>query len=440
MASGFGFGVQLLNQILMIPFFLTIWGVKEYGDWILLTTIAGMFTMTDAGLSSVTQNQFVIEYAQKKENTCRSLLTNNLLLISIVAFFSLISCCIFVFCFDIRRELGLHVVDTLTAQCVFLIMTTNIFVKMMGSVIDSIFRANSQMHKSILIGQINTILNLAAIIIGLTILHSMIMIACLSFLADASILIYKYHYTQKIFPYFPKWEYIDKHLFKKLLLPSISFMSYPISNAIIIQGFTLLVNKFIGAEAMVAYNTIRTLTSFVKKIVSMIQVSVWPEYSIAYGKGDINRMRELHRRAFSIAFPLTIISCSFIMIFGEYIYKIWTNGKIEFNFALALAFCLLTIARNIWDTSNVVMVATNKHMRFSIYYLLSSVAALFISVVAIQLYNNVTIFVYSQLIIDIILCYYVIKAAMQLTDDNVISFLTPSFMLKVRDSIFLKRY
>ena len=35
---------------------------------------------------------------------------------------------------------------------------------------------------------------------------------------------------------------------------------------------------------MVGYNTIRTLTSFVRKIINIIQSSIWPEYSIAYGK------------------------------------------------------------------------------------------------------------------------------------------------------------
>lgn len=81
LASGFGFSVQLCNQILIVPFFLTLWGVEEYGDWILLTAIANIFGMTDAGLNSVTQNRFSIDYAQKKYETCRSLLTNNLLLI-----------------------------------------------------------------------------------------------------------------------------------------------------------------------------------------------------------------------------------------------------------------------------------------------------------------------------------------------------------------------
>lgn len=423
LASIFGFGIQMVNQLLLIPFYLTIWGVKEYGDWILLTTIATMFSMTDAGLSSVTQNRFCIDYSQQRYNICNSLLTNNILLITIVSSICLIGAIIYLASFNIINSLGLHVVNIEIAEWVFILMIISVFIKMGNSPLDSIYRATSQAHKAIIINQINTVLNLAAIIIGLFTSKSMLHIAVMTVISDMIISIYKYYDTKKIFRFEIKFKYINRKLFKGLLIPSLTFMNYPLSNIIIYQGFTILVNKFLGAEAMVSYNTIRTLTSFVKKCVSMIQVSVWPEYSIAFGKNDINRMRSLHRKAFSVAVPLTILSCLFILIFGKSIYEIWTNNKIIFNFSLAFSFCLLIIARNIWDTSNVVMVATNKHTRFSTYYLLSSFLALIIAIIFVQIYNNVNSFVYSQLIIDILLAYYVIKEAMKLTHDNIKDFI-----------------
>lgn len=426
-ASSFGFIVQICNQILIIPLFLTLWGVNEYGDWILLTTISSMFLMTDSGLSSVTQNEFCINYAKKQFKTCDSLLTNNFILILIVSILSLIGSFLYIFNFNIIDSLGLSYVDQRTANTVFILMIISVFVKMSSTVLDSIYRANSQAHKGIFIGQINIILNLIAIIVILLLKESMIYIASLSLGVDICILIYKFYSVQKIYNYYPKLSMIDRKLFKSLLMPSITFLSFPISNAIIFQGFTILVNKFMGIESMVAYNTIRTLTSFVKKIVSMIQVSVWPEYSIAYGKKDFPRMRMLHRKAFSIAFPLTIISCLLILFTGEYIYEIWTNHKINFDFSLAFAFCLLLIARNIWDTSNVVMVSTNNHIKFSIYYLIGSIASLLISIIFINIYKSVLVFVYAQLLIDIILCKYVINQAMKLTNDNYIDFIKYSF-------------
>lgn len=293
---------------------------------------------------------------------------------------------------------------------------------MIGTVLDSIYRATSQAYKAILIGQINIILNLIAIISGIVIFHSMIYIAYMFVISDICIVLYKFIKIQSLFPYTPKWKYHDTKLFKELLFPSLAFMGYPISNIMIYQGFTILVNKFLGVEAMVGYNTIRTLTSFVRKIINIIQSSIWPEYSIAYGKNDINRMRNLHRKAFSIAFPLTIIITIFIMIFGKTIYEIWTNNKIAFDYSLAFSFCFLTIIRNLWDTSNVVMIATNKHVQFCSYLFSSSILALVLSITLIQFYKDIEVFVYSQLALDLLLCYHVIKRAMILTNDTASSF------------------
>ena len=422
-ASGFGLIIQICNQILLVPLFLLQWDVSYYGDWIILTSLSLIFQMTDAGLSSVTQNQFSIEYAQKKYTVCKSLLTNNIVLITIIGITCLIGCFFFASLFDMNSILGLNLINETEACIVLLATTASVFIKMEGSVFDSIYRANSQLYKATSITQINILLNTIITIICLFVFDSMVYVALSILIIDIIVLIVRIKKSREIFQYSFHLHSINSRLFKQLLLPSLSFMCFPLSNAIIYQGFTLLVNRFFGAEAMVAYNTIRTLTSFVKRVISMIQSSVWPEYSIAYGRKDVNRMRELHRKAFSLSFPLTIICCVFIMTLGEYVYEVWTAGKITFDYSLSFAFCLLLIARNVWATSNVALVATNKHVRFSIYYLLGAIFSLIISVSVVQMFNFLEIFVYSQLVIDIILCGYVLRQAMLLTEDNMSKFI-----------------
>lgn len=422
-ASGFGLIIQICNQILLVPLFLLQWDVNYYGDWIILTSLSLIFQMTDAGLSSVTQNQFSIEYAQKKYTVCKSLLTNNIILIAIIGTICLVGCFIFASFFDMGSILGLNSIDKTEACIVLLATTASVFIKMEGSVFDSIYRANSQLYKATSITQINILLNTIITIICVFVFDTMVHVALSILIIDIIVLIVRIKKTREIFQYSFHLNSINGRLFKQLLLPSLSFMCFPLSNAIIYQGFTLLVNRFFGAEAMVAYNTIRTLTSFVKRVISMIQSSVWPEYSIAYGRKDVKRMRELHRKAFSLSFPLTIICCVFIMTLGEYVYEVWTAGKITFDYSLSFAFCLLLIARNVWATSNVALVATNKHVRFSIYYLLGAIFSLIISVSVVQMFNFLEIFVYSQLVIDILLCSYVLRQAMLLTEDNMSKFI-----------------
>ena len=403
--------------------FLLRWDINYYGDWVILTSLSMIFQMTDAGLSSVTQNQFSIEYAKKNYNICKSLLTNNIVLITTIGFICLIGCLAFASFFDMSSILRLNIINQTEACIVLLTTTASVFIKMEGSAYDSIFRANYQFYKATSITQINILLNTIVTVICLFVFNTMVYIALLILLIDVIVFIVRVGKTKKLFQYSFSLSLVNGNLFKQLLLPSLSFMCFPLSNAIIYQGFTLLVNKYFGAEAMIGYNTIRTLTSFVKKVISMIQSSVWPEYSLAYGKNDIKRMRELHRKAFALSFPITIFCCVFIMTFGEYVYEIWTAGKITFDYSLSFAFCLLLIARNIWATSNVAMVATNKHVKFSIYYLLGAIGSLIISVLIVQMFDFLEIFVYSQLVIDIILCSYVLQMAMQLTDDSISKFI-----------------
>ena len=438
-ASGFGLIIQICNQILLVPLFLLQWDVSYYGDWIILTSLSLIFQMTDAGLSSVTQNQFAIEYAQKSYKTCKSLLTNNIVLITIIGILCLIGCFVFALSFDMASILGLNIIMGSEACVVLLAITASVFIKMEGSVYDSIYRANSQLYKATSITQVNILLNTIVTIICLFVFDAMVYMALSILVVDVIVLIFRIEKTKKIFQYSFRLSYVDGRLFKQLLLPSLSFMCFPLSNAIIYQGFTLLVNRFFGTEAMVAYNTIRTLTSFVKRVIAMIQSSVWPEYSLAYGRNDVNRMRELHRKAFSLSFPLTIFCCVFIMTLGEYVYEIWTAGKISFDYSLSFAFCLLLIARNIWATSNVALVATNKHVKFSIYYLLGAIFSLVISVSVVQMFNFLEIFVYSQLIIDIILCGYVLRRAMQLTEDRISDFIISPVKLLSQSIYRLKK-
>lgn len=422
LVSGFGLIIQILNQLLLVPLYLMVWDVNYYGDWILLTSLSSIFAMTDAGLSSVTQNQFAIEYPKGNNKICNSLLLNNLILIICVATICIVGCVFFIVEFDCISILKLHVVDTKTAGIVLLATVTSVFVKMMGNVYDSIYRANSKLYIAITITQVNVLLNVIVIVCSLFLFHSMIYVALFVLIVDFSVLVYRALRTRNLFEFSFNLKYLDMGLFKKLLLPSLSFMSFPISNAIIYQGFTFLVNKYFGAASMVEYNTIRTLTSFVKKVVSMIQTSVWPEYSLAYGKNDTMRMRDLHRKAFSLSFPITIFSCICILVGGKYIYEVWTAGKIVFNYSLVFSFCLLLIARNVWTTSSVALLATNKHVRYSTYYLIGSIFSLVISVLLEQKVHYLEMFVYSQLFIDIFLCSYVLNKAMVLTKDHLSDF------------------
>ena len=237
------------------------------------------------------------------------------------------------------------------------------------------------------------------------------------------ILIYLKHWNgRKYFQYKFKLSDVDFKLVKQLIIPSVGFLSFPLGNAIILQGYTLLVNKFFGVESVVLFNTTRTMCNFAKTLLSTVQQSVWPEYSIAYGKKDFSRMRSLHRKTLIISILGMVIIAVGLLIFGPYIYTIWTHGQVEFEYKLMIAFLVVLFFDNLWISSSVTLMATNNHIYLGLWFVLSAGTSLAIAYLIVHYSNSLLFIVYSMLFMHLLMSIYTINKGLKLTKDKLLCY------------------
>ena len=68
--------IRILDQLLLVPFFLTAWGATYYGEWLTLSIVPSILAFSDLGFGSAVSNGFVLAYAsgdkQKAANLYRS--------------------------------------------------------------------------------------------------------------------------------------------------------------------------------------------------------------------------------------------------------------------------------------------------------------------------------------------------------------------------------
>lgn len=317
LANGFGIGVQLLNQIVLVPFYILFWGNELYSDWIVISALTTIFAMSDVGLNNVIQNRFSMKLSEGNRKECDSLLTNNFLLVAASLLITLLGCITFVGIWDITEVMNLHLLNRAQANFVFLILVVKVFVGMFSGIENAIYRATHNASISVYMDQIGN-LAVALLILGCILLKVPVTIMCvLICLPQLILLIVKHFYARKYYCYHFSLFYADWPLFKSVLWPSLSFMAFPLGNTIVLQGYTLVVNGFFGAEAVVLYNTTRTLCNFVKTLLGTLQNSVWPEYSIAYGKKDFARMRHLHRKILKITIAVSFCAGVGILVLGR---------------------------------------------------------------------------------------------------------------------------
>lgn len=274
-ANLFGVGVNLLNQIALVPLFIIYWGNSLYADWLVISAITVIFSMSDIGLNTVIQNRFSIKLSQNDTCECDSLITNNIIIVSGIFAISLLIVGIYILCFNIVDAFGLHIISQNEARLILILIVIRVYLGMYSGIENAIYRATHHNSRCVYADQTAALLNV--IIMALCpILHLQISTMCV-FLCIPPILViaFKRIDSQKYYIYHFSLKSINYTLLKELIKPAIAFLSFPLGNAILLQGFTLIVNKYFGADEVVSYSTTRTMCNFIIILLGTIQTAVW---------------------------------------------------------------------------------------------------------------------------------------------------------------------
>ena len=54
--------IRVMEQLLLIPFFLTAWGAAYYGEWVTLSIIPTVLAFSNLGFGTAAGNSFVLAY------------------------------------------------------------------------------------------------------------------------------------------------------------------------------------------------------------------------------------------------------------------------------------------------------------------------------------------------------------------------------------------
>ena len=415
MAGNFyGVGVNLFSQIVLVPFFITYWGVDLYADWIALTAISSFFSMSDIGLNTVSANQYSICYSKGNEQKCNSLLANNIILILSIWVLCLVIGSIAFKIIDIKNVMNLHIVSSQTGGVALFLLISKIFISMLSSVYTAIYRAKSMAYKTFFISNTSRLLDALILLLGILLNFNIELIAFLY--CTPSVLQFFYYVIDSRLRYNQKIHFraFDFPLFKEILIPSVSFMSFPLGYAIIMQGFTLIVNKFFGAESVVLYNTTRTICNFLKVVPNAIKNATWPEFTIAFAKGNTLRMVNLYKKTIILSLLFVIFAAIILLTFGNIVYRIWTKNAVEFNFLLMLAYMISIFFNSVWETSGMALMATNRHTRLGILFVCLAGLSFLLAINMAPHISSLIPIVFCVLLVDMSLSIYALRESKNL--------------------------
>ena len=105
---------------------------------------------------------------------------------------------------------------------------------MYGAILDSLFRAKSKYHIATFISITSRLIEVLIIIFCVSCNVSIYFMVSLYLLPGLFLLLYKYKLAKSFIQFSINKKYYDWSLFKQLIIPSVSFMSIPVSYSVLI--------------------------------------------------------------------------------------------------------------------------------------------------------------------------------------------------------------
>ncbi len=222
------------------------------------------------------------------------------------------------------------------------------------------------------------------------------------------------------------WKHARFSEIRRLAAPAFAFMGFSLGNAFNLQGTLMAVGYALGPIDVAIFASARTVSRVALQMVQMVNNTVWPELSLAYGAKNYDLLRSLHRRACQTALILSLFIVLCMMTFGPWFLTHWTGGHVPPSRPLLAILLSVVVVYALWSTSSTLAVATNQHQRLASWYVAGTgVTVVFTYLFAHRwgLYGAAASLILSEVIMNL----YVLPASLRLSHDTF-----PAFVASLR--------
>jgi O-antigen/teichoic acid export membrane protein len=387
-AQGYSQAVNIGSQLLVLPFLISIWGAERYGAWLIISALPSYISMADLGFAQISANDMTMRMARGDRDGAVVVNQTAWLFNSIVNVVLLIATAAFVLIVPIETAFNIHAVsgDHIAASTFLLGILT--LLSLAFGVIGAGMRSVGLLW---LVVTANSTARLTEVflLIGCTYFGGgFLLVASVMLLNRFLVLGPVSFWFYRRYPHLrPSIRRADVKLMRKMVVPSVSYMSYTLSYALTIQGVSLLVGVFLGPVAVVAVNAVRTLTRLGRTAASVVINSVEPVFAHLAGNGAKDEEKKTFRYLLAAAAVGTAVYVCGIWLFGEMFLAWWTRGTVV-NHNMLMYLMLIGVVFEIgWYTFQTPFVSTNRHSLFALLLLILSFASLVVLWVTIQIWG-----------------------------------------------------
>jgi O-antigen/teichoic acid export membrane protein len=373
-AYGYAQAVSIGTQLVSLPLFLYHWDMATYGYWLALTALPFYLSLADAGISTASSNQMIGLIAQGQKARAAEVFE------SAVAFLSSISLLILLV---VGVTLLLLPANTLAAphwKTVLMLLSISVVLGLFCSLAEVIYKATGGYAAGTYLVTTGRLTEWAGGLTGLVLTQSFIGVATAALLARLAYTLLSVWLSQQRTD-FLRWGVRRASLadIRQAAAPGALFFSLSLTNALSLQGFTLLVAATLGPAATAVFNTYRTLARIVVQVTNALSNPLWPELTALKGQQNDGAFWKLYRKANRLGLLIAAAGALLVYLVSPYLLDVWTHGHIPFTATSMALFLLYAAVCSATQVPRVVLMSINRHAGLAWQSLAAAVVALVVA-------------------------------------------------------------
>lgn len=370
--------ISIIIQITLIPIYLRCWGQESLGQWFIIQSLTNWLFISDLGILGAHATELTLLISKEKWREATVLFKSTAWTTGFLSLFSIFLFTLLSSSSALWKTLGLENTNENLILITFLLSTHNFLMQRTGLLHD-VLRAHGKMSEGT---HWNSFFRMVEFIASATIalLGGKMLLVALGLVLVRSVGWAVMSYSlRKAYPWLNLQEPIQIKKLKEMLMPSFSYLLFPLADRIKFDGTSLILGSLYGPALVSSFNTLRTLSNTVFQASALFRTSVLPEFSIALAQHRVARAKTAFLQCLAISFGVTFLASIGLLQFGAPIYEFWTHKSIQFDPALLKLFLMGVICHTIWSNAALPSLSVNRQLPISIALVLSCSLSLALS-------------------------------------------------------------
>lgn len=425
-----GIGANLLGQLVStgiqlvgVPVLLRAWGVGLYGEWLLLSTVPRYVTMSDVGFGGVAGSEMTMQVASGDRDAALQTFQSAWVFVTVLTSAVVALGVLAAWALPFDRWLGVRQMNHEAAALTVTLLLLHVFMAIQDGFVAAGYRATGQYARGTTAEIAVQLAEFSAFLVAIVFGSGPVGAAAFYLATRVVGVLLRWAYLKRTAPWIRYGTGLaDVRRIRELARPAVAFIGMPAGNALSIQGMVMLIGAVLGPAAVVVFATTRTIVNMGRRAIGMINLAVWPELSVAFGAGNTPLARQLHRSAAQVSLALSVVMTVGLWVMGEVIIRIWTGGTVQGDAAVLRVLLLAALASAAWNASSTVLLASNRHARLALLYIVGTASALAFAAGLLREWGVATA-AGGLLLSDLAMTAYSVPAALRLLGDSPRSFL-----------------